>query len=215
MNEQKFMRLIGAAGLALMVAVLPWGGDLAYGNTGPKGLTWYANSPSGISPPTAANPLGSDTGKALRKFVDSLAGLSADGGATGANNLGQYIPIAKANTLAYPGSDYYEIGIVPYNEQVHSDLPGPKHPVSDPLYGPGAKFRGYVDLNTLPVAPHYLGPVILAKHATRRCGSSSPTFWARAPRAISSSQWTKPSMGPGRGTLVFRRRVHPEPHLYP
>ena len=69
MNERKFLRLIGVAGLALMVAVLPWGGNLAFGNTGPVGVTWYANSPSG-----------GGTGTALRKFVDSLPGLSAMAG---------------------------------------------------------------------------------------------------------------------------------------
>ena len=134
--------------MALMVAVLPWGGNLAFGNAGPAGVTWYANSPSGISPAT-----GSDTGTALRKFVDSLPGLSADGGVTGANNLGQYIPIAKpiANP-DFPDSDYYEIGIMNYTKKVHTDLPK------------ATKFRGYVDLGTgaAPV-PQYLGPVIVAQ----------------------------------------------------
>ena len=64
MDEKKFLRLIGVAGLALMIAVLPWGGDLAFGNTGPGGATWYANSPSGGT-----------TGAALQKFVDSLPGF--------------------------------------------------------------------------------------------------------------------------------------------
>ncbi len=101
MKKPRFLLLMG---LALMVAALPWGANLAFGNTGPKGVTWYANSPSGISPPTAANPAGSNTGTALRKFVDSLPGLSADGGVTGRNNLGQYIPLAHAtgNPL-FPG----------------------------------------------------------------------------------------------------------------
>jgi FtsP/CotA-like multicopper oxidase with cupredoxin domain len=129
-----------------MVAVLPGGGNLAFGNTGPAGVTFYANSPSGIS------PLGSNTGTALRKFVDSLPGLSADGGVTGANNLGQYIPLAVKDTTTYPGSDYYKIGVVDYTKKVHTDLPK------------ATKFRGYVDLATggTPV-PQYLGPVIVAE----------------------------------------------------
>src|SRR3989339_38378 len=141
MDEQKFMRLIGVAGLALMVAVLPWGGDLAFGNTGPKGATWYANSPSGGT-----------TGTELRKFVDSLPGL----GPANINNLGQYIPVAQpiANQL-FPDSDYYEIGIQEFTKQVHSNLPKP------------TKFRGYIDLNptTTPSVANqqYLGPLIVAQ----------------------------------------------------
>ncbi|MCG2770844.1 MAG: multicopper oxidase domain-containing protein [Desulfobacterales bacterium] len=124
-------------GLALMVAVLPWGGNLAFGNTGPAGVTFYANSPSGGS-----------TGTALSKFVDSLPGLSP----AGVNNLGQYIPVAVADTTTYPGCDYYQIGIVDYTKTVHSNLPKP------------TKFRGYVDLGTGSTpTPQYLGPVIVAQ----------------------------------------------------
>ena len=72
----------------------------------------------------------------MAKFVDSLPGLSADGGVTGANNLGQYIPIAVKDTTTYPGSDYYQLGITDYTKQMHSDLFKP------------TKLRGYVDLGT-------------------------------------------------------------------
>jgi hypothetical protein len=44
----------------------------------------------------------------LRKFVDSLLGL----GPGGANNLGQYIPVANADNITHRGSDYYEIAAV-------------------------------------------------------------------------------------------------------
>ena len=138
MRKPIFLLLMG---LALMVAVLPWGGNLAFGNAGPAGVTFYANSPSGGS-----------TGTALSKFVDSLPGLSADGGVTGANNLGQYIPVAVADTTTYPGSDYYQIGIVDYTKKMHTNLPK------------ATKLRGYVDLGTGSTpAPHYLGPVIVAQ----------------------------------------------------
>jgi FtsP/CotA-like multicopper oxidase with cupredoxin domain len=158
MDKLKFFGRLGVAGLALIVAVLPWGGNLAQGNTGPANVTWYANSPSGISPPTAANPSGSDTGTALRKFVDSLPGLSTDNGATGANNLGQYIPIAKKITnTAFPNDDYYEIGIKAYTKRVHRDLP-----VTNPTH-----FRGYRDLNPAAGgAQQYLGPLIIAQRDT-------------------------------------------------
>ena len=63
--------------------------------------TYYANSPVGPVPalnafgtttvnPATGLPVMVDTGKALRKFVDTLPGL----GAAKANNLGQYIPVA-------------------------------------------------------------------------------------------------------------------------
>jgi FtsP/CotA-like multicopper oxidase with cupredoxin domain len=83
----------------------------------------------------------------VRKFVDSLPGL----GPTNANNLGQYIPVAVSDPNRFPGSDYYEIGLRDYSQQLHSDLPG------TPL-------RGYYDnLNPADSVPHYLGPLIIAR----------------------------------------------------
>lgn len=67
----------------------------------------------------------------IRKFVDGLPGL----GAAKANNLGQYVSVATADTISYPGSNYYEIALVEYSEQMHSDLPP-------------TKLRGYVQLST-------------------------------------------------------------------
>jgi len=134
MRKPIFLLLLG---LALTVVVLPGGGNLAFGNTGPAGVTWYANSPSGGT-----------SGTAIRKFVDSLAGV----GPGKANNLGQFMPIAVKDTTTYPGCDYYQIGIRNFTEQVHTDLPKP------------TKFRGYVDLGTgATPAPHYLGPIIVAE----------------------------------------------------
>ena len=91
--------------------------------------------------------------KPIRKFVDTLAGLTS----AHKNNLGNFIPVAKP--MAYPAdptADYYEIGVKQYTQQLHSELAP-------------AKFRGYVDLN--PAADgtangannsNYLGPVIIA-----------------------------------------------------
>ena len=67
----------------------------------------------------------------LRKFVDNVAGLTA----AGANNLGQYIPVAIPDTTTFPGSDYYEIELGEYAEQMHSDLPP-------------TTLRGYHQINT-------------------------------------------------------------------
>ena len=120
----------------------------------------------------------------LRKFVDGLpvlGSVGADGtNPVTKNNLEQYIPVGVPDTTTYPGSDYYEIGLVQYREQMHSDLPLQ-----------GTLLRGYVQLSTdvvpgksvalqqanldgstSPVLdkdgnqvygldyPHYLGPVI-------------------------------------------------------
>jgi len=90
---------------------------------------------------------GSLTG-GIRKFVDSLPGL----GPTNANNLGQYLPVAVPDITTYPGSDYYEIELREFSEQMHSDLPA-------------TTLRGYVQVsNGVDVAPiHYMGPVIVAQ----------------------------------------------------
>lgn len=88
----------------------------------------------------------------IRKFIDSLPGL----GHSNRNNLGQYIPVAVPDTKTFSGSDYYELGVVQYEEQMHSDLPKK------------ARLRGYVQLNTdshshhPSQAAHYLGPMIIA-----------------------------------------------------
>ena len=103
---------------------------------------------SGMTPNWAYTP-------PLRKFVDGLPGL----GPEKANNLGQYLSVAKPDTITYPGSDYYEIELHEYTEQMHSDLPP-------------TTLRGYVQMNngtdeqganTLAPDPiHYMGPTIIA-----------------------------------------------------
>jgi FtsP/CotA-like multicopper oxidase with cupredoxin domain len=103
------------------------------------GLPNFANSPN------------------LRKFVDSLPGVGLPGCVVGSpangcneNNLGQYIPLAAADTTSYPGSDYYEIGLRAYHERMHSDLPA-------------TALRGYYQINGLDHTNQYLGPLILAQ----------------------------------------------------
>ncbi len=86
MDRRKFLRLMLLAGLVWAVA-MPGGINLAYGNAGPAGQTFYANSPSGGT-----------TGTAIRKFIDSLPGL----GSANPSTLGQYIPIAVADTVDLP-----------------------------------------------------------------------------------------------------------------
>ena len=118
----------------------------------------------------------------LQKFVDTLAVLGSPLlGAATLNTLGQYIPVGIADD-SYAGADYYEIGLVQYRQQFHSQLPP-------------TLLRGYVQLSTVKVpgqhialtnanldpslpdtpvllpdgspaygvdVPHYLGPTIIA-----------------------------------------------------
>ncbi|HEY3383854.1 MAG TPA: multicopper oxidase domain-containing protein, partial [Vicinamibacterales bacterium] len=130
------------------------------------GVANYANSPL----PAINLTTGAVTG-GIRKFINTLPGLGLPGcaspAACNANDLGQFIPIAVADTVSYPGSDYYEISLVQYRERMHGDLP----------VG-GTLLRGYVQTNNgtdpavvnptpanntiAPKPVHYLGPVILA-----------------------------------------------------
>ncbi|MBI5962788.1 MAG: hypothetical protein HY863_04885 [Chloroflexi bacterium] len=138
----------------------------------------------------AATPiLGSLTG-GIRKFVDALPGL----GAGGANLLGNYIPVGVPDVVTYgpdfvaahPHPDarpshYYEIALVQYTQQLHSDLPPTTlrgyvqletavvtgahvqlyYPDGSPIYYPGTATPVYaVD------QPRYLGPTIVAASDT-------------------------------------------------
>ncbi|MGB8323871.1 MAG: hypothetical protein WCE52_13010, partial [Candidatus Acidiferrum sp.] len=109
----------------------------------------YANSPF----PTVTN--GTATA-GIRKFVDSLPGLGLPGcdpkSSCNANNLGNYIPLAVADEMTYPGSDYYQIGLFDYTWQFHTDLPNT------------TLVRGYRDMAAgADGKNHYLGPMILAQ----------------------------------------------------
>ena len=79
--------------------------------------TYYANSP------------------ALRKFVDTLPGLTAEKTNTFAGGQpGEYLALGIADKTTYPGSDYYIIGVVEHAQRMHSDLPK------------ATTLRGYVQL---------------------------------------------------------------------
>ncbi len=113
---------------------------------------------------TVLDPLTGTLTGGIRKFVDGLPGL----GAANANNLGQYIPVASptAPPAGVPNdADYYEIALVQYREQMHSDLPPVVGGKADPNATGGTLLRGYVqEVNGVPVSdPHYLGPLIMAQ----------------------------------------------------
>jgi FtsP/CotA-like multicopper oxidase with cupredoxin domain len=127
----------------------------------------------------------------IRKFVDGLPGLTS----AGANNLGQYIPLATSEPCTYSGqaADCYSIALVEYTEKMHTDLPPTRQ-------------RGYVQLSTtgtgIPLVnpngtpimmpdgatpalgvdnPHYLGPVIVAQGKVAGLAATNP---AAAPRPV-------------------------------
>ncbi|KAB1931942.1 hypothetical protein F8271_25910 [Micromonospora sp. ALFpr18c] len=108
-------------------------------------------------------------GTGLRKFIDALPvpGQTAPPvpGQTAppvaGTGLGAYLPVAVADTISYPGCDYYEIGLQEYAQRLHRDLPA-------------TRLRGYRQLNlgtdasghntvAPPERPWHLGPVILAR----------------------------------------------------
>ncbi|MEY8878965.1 MAG: multicopper oxidase domain-containing protein [Leptothrix sp. (in: b-proteobacteria)] len=119
--------MLGSVSMAVVAG--PGLVDLGGGLMSP---TYYANSPSGVW----AN--GSNTGTALRKFVDKLP---VPGTAAKANNLGQYIPVAVPEKWVTPqgvvtNDDYYELAMVEFSEKVHSDLKS------------ATLLRGYVQIAT-------------------------------------------------------------------
>ena len=135
--------------LALVITVLFWG----VGLPAARGATVCGQPVClGFNPAVNYNVPNFANSPNIRKFVDSLPGL----GSANANNLGQYIPIATPDTTTFPGSDYYEIALKQYTQQMHSDLPAA-----------GTMLRGYYQVNTgtTGVTDHtqkYLGPLIIA-----------------------------------------------------
>ncbi|MBI5343562.1 MAG: hypothetical protein HZB63_09700 [Deltaproteobacteria bacterium] len=131
---------------------------------------------------TAEATIGGPLTGGIRKFVDKVAGL----GPTGANLLGQYIPVAVPDQVSFPGpnppaSDYYEIALVEFNERMHSDLPPTKH-------------RGYVQLETpanFGVSKHVPlfnidGTPILMPNGTQAIAVDNPHFLGPAIVAMGS-----------------------------
>jgi FtsP/CotA-like multicopper oxidase with cupredoxin domain len=112
----------------------------------------------------------------LKKFVDGLPGL----GPAGVNNLGQYIPVAQADTTTIPGADLYIIAVVQHREKMHSSLkptllreyvqlstnavPG-KHVALNTDLLNGTSVPALMPDGTPAYGvddPHYLGPTIVA-----------------------------------------------------
>ena len=108
--------------------------NLGGGGTGYIAPQITITDPTGTGAMATAN-IGPPFTGGIRKFVDSLASLT----------------LAKPDTTTFPGSDYYVIGLVPYSQKMHSDLPA-------------TALRGYCQINVAGgCSPSYLGPVILAQ----------------------------------------------------
>jgi len=130
----------------------------------------YANSPLPVVTGVDLNELPIVLpGTGLRKFVDRLPGL----GPTAANGLGQFIPVATPDVVKYPGNDYYEIELIQYSEQMHSDLPATRlrgyrqtnnGTDTTSCNGAGQPACTTAD-NTIapPAIAHYLGPFIVGQ----------------------------------------------------
>lgn len=168
MYRQKLMIIMCLA--LLVVAFLGTGPPDALAIDGTKIPQYFGPYPnwalSQLPTVTAGVPSGG-----IQKFVDGLPKL----GPAGANNLGQYLPVAVPDTTTYQGADYYEIGLVQYREKMHTALnptlirgyvqlstavvPGDQAPLANAM----------LDGTTVPIAgysgvtpPHYLGPIIVA-----------------------------------------------------
>src|SRR5689334_22570679 len=101
----------------LRKAALAGAGAALYGAFGKRRAWAFAQSPTNI-----------------RKFITTLPGL----GPSGANNIGQYIPLATKGTSNFAGltTDVYKLGVKQFGQKMHPDLPGATH------------FWGYYDLAT-------------------------------------------------------------------
>jgi len=82
--------------------------------------------------------------------VTTLPGV----GPSGANNIGQYIPLATKHAVPFAGktTDLYDLVVTKFREKMHPDLPN------------ATNFFGYFDLFTLQ--QKYLAGVIVAKRGT-------------------------------------------------
>jgi FtsP/CotA-like multicopper oxidase with cupredoxin domain len=175
MRMRRFLTLVG---VVLAAAVLSWGGYQV-------ALAQYVPPPvlvptvDYMKPNYANSPV-------LTKFKDALPGLAAPGAA--GNTLGNYIPLAVPMGTSTPAGvprdgDYYEIAVVDFLQQLHSDMPptklrgyvqieppgsaqpaGSRHvaltyPGGGPVLFNGVQVYGYD-------RPLYLGPVIASAKGT-------------------------------------------------
>jgi FtsP/CotA-like multicopper oxidase with cupredoxin domain len=147
--------LAGTATLSSSVfAAAGWGDNFDRTGAAIKVPTYYANSPNGLrsaascfdangAPATPVLAAACDSGTPLRKFVDSLPLLPGSAlatvnqkGVTAGKSLG--VAVKESGVSAtYADADYYELAVVEFRQQMHSDLPTR-----------GSTLRGYVQIWT-------------------------------------------------------------------
>jgi FtsP/CotA-like multicopper oxidase with cupredoxin domain len=128
----------------------------------------YPNYATSQLPTVTYNPDGSVASATggIRKFIDSLAGL----GPAGVNNLGNYIPVAVADTVTYSGADYYEIAVVEFKQKFHTDIPL-------------TTLRGYVQIST-SVVPGAHTPLTYLNGTAIRLPNGNLAFGVDIPRYL-------------------------------
>ena len=125
--------------------------------------------PDYISTPNWANS------PPIRKFIDHLAPLGCDQ----TNDLGQCIPVAVPDIVTYPGSDYYELELVEFTEQMHADLPATtlrgyrqvnagtdqSGGCTDPIQAipNSCTDANNTDVTAVNAGAHFLGPIIVSQ----------------------------------------------------
>ncbi len=148
---------------------------------------WSVAAVAGVAPPVPTSPQSAPgvwavpdynttanwaNSPPLAKFVDTLPGLSK----ANVNNLGQYLAVGVPDTVTYPGSDYYEIHLVEYSQQLHSGLPATRlrgykqvnngTAITDAASGTcgnPARACTVADNTITPDPVRYLGPTIVAQ----------------------------------------------------
>ncbi|MEI8170071.1 MAG: multicopper oxidase domain-containing protein [Rhodoferax sp.] len=130
--------------------------------------TYYANSPL------------------LRKFIDPLTGILGVTANQPASASEEYIPVAVADTVTYPGSEYFVIGVVEHAQKMHTDLKkattlrsyvqlypqgfaGTKAATARALSYPNGSainWPGTTEQVWTVDKPHYLGPMIVTAKGT-------------------------------------------------
>ena len=157
------------------------------------------NAPYTVAEALAAGKL-VDTGAAMRKFVDPLAGAyyGVDGLPTAGVAMG--IPVAITEKWVdsngkVTGDDYYEVAAVEYLEQMHSDLAKP------------TRLRGYVQIETANILNNKLKDItgaVGSEHIPGKYVDGSPildkngnqVFFVHAPHYLG------PTILVARGTAV-------------
>jgi FtsP/CotA-like multicopper oxidase with cupredoxin domain len=145
--------------------------------------TYYANSPR------------------LRKFVDTIAGLTSAGANKFDKNFtGEYISIAEPDLAAFPGSEYFVIGVIEHDQRMHSDLIKATTQRSYVQLYRSKADGGVFDVNDVPVVPvSAYGVPIKANPVALKYPNGDPIVW---PDPV-TGKVTKDSAGKPIGEQVY------------